>query len=65
MIALDGTENKEKLGANATLAVSLAARVLLLKRKFLFSNISQTYVVKLFDYACTNDEHHQWWFTCR
>ncbi|HAI27271.1 MAG TPA: phosphopyruvate hydratase, partial [Lactococcus lactis] len=25
MIALDGTENKEKLGANATLAVSLAA----------------------------------------
>ena len=26
MIALDGTENKEKLGANATLAVSLAAR---------------------------------------
>ena len=25
MIAFDGTENKSKLGANATLAVSLAA----------------------------------------
>ncbi|HCN16318.1 MAG TPA: phosphopyruvate hydratase, partial [Moraxellaceae bacterium] len=25
LLALDGTENKEKLGANATLAVSLAA----------------------------------------
>jgi enolase len=48
MIELDGTENKEKLGANATLAVSLAAAhvLLLLKRKFLFSNTSQTYVVK-------------------
>ena len=47
MIALDGTENKEKLGANATLAVSLLLRVLLLKkRKLRFTNISQIFVIK-------------------
>lgn len=47
MIELDGTENKEKLGANATLAVSLAAaRAAATERKFLFSNTSQTCVVK-------------------
>jgi enolase len=33
MIALDGTENKEKLGANATLAVSLAARAAATEKK--------------------------------
>jgi enolase len=47
MIALDGTENKEKLGANATLAVSLAAaRAAADEKKIPFSNTSQTYVVK-------------------
>jgi enolase len=47
MIALDGTENKEKLGANATLAVSLAAaRAAATEKNFHCSNILQTYVVK-------------------
>lgn len=49
MIALDGTENKEKLGANATLAVSLAAaRAAAEEKKLPLSNTSQIFVVKQF-----------------
>lgn len=49
MIALDGTENKEKLGANAVLAVSLACAKAAAKslRLPLFRYIGGTYSVKL------------------
>ena len=48
MIAFDGTENKSKLGANATLAVSLAALMQQqLNKNFHCSNTLLTYVVKL------------------
>ncbi len=66
MIALDGTENKEKLGANATLAVSLAAaRAAATEKKLNCSNTSQTYVVKQLDYASSNDEYFERWCSCR
>ena len=47
MIAFDGTENKSKLGANATLAVSLAAHAAAAEQNFHCSNTLLTYVVKL------------------
>ena len=45
LLSLDGTENKTKLGANATLAVSLANAKCsaLLKKKSLFKNLGKTY----------------------
>ena len=47
MIALDGTENKEKLGANATLAVSLAAaRAAADEKKIPLFNTLQTCVAR-------------------
>jgi enolase len=62
LLELDGTDNKSKLGANATLGVSLAvakaaaeaaavAAVSICRR--CSANIS----------ACANDEYHQWWQT--
>ena len=48
MIAFDGTENKSKLGANATLAVSLAAaHAAAAEQNFHCFNTLLTYVVKL------------------
>ena len=45
LLSLDGTENKTKLGANATLAVSLANAKCsaLLKKKSLFKNLGKSY----------------------
>jgi enolase len=64
MIELDGTPNKSNLGANAILAVSLAAA----------QAAANSLGVSLFQYlgglgahppAGADDEHHQWWQACR
>ena len=57
LLALDGTENKEKLGANATLAVSLAAaRAAAQSQNCHFTSTLPTYVGK-HHYRC----RCRWW----
>jgi len=56
MIELDGTHNKEKLGANATLGVSLAC-----------AKAAANYLgLGLYQYigGVTYDEYLKWWKTC-
>ena len=67
MIALDGTENKEKLGANATLAVSLAAaRAAAVEKKTeLFQYIADLRGQTTLSMPVSNDEHLERWRTCR
>lgn len=63
LIELDGTENKGNMGANAMLAVSLAAA----KAAALSQNLPlHQYIANLrgqtrLDHACTNDEHPKRW----
>tara|TARA_X000001036_G_scaffold437592_1_gene483268 strand:+ start:2218 stop:3474 length:1257 start_codon:yes stop_codon:yes gene_type:complete len=49
LLELDGTENKTNLGANATLAVSLANAkcAALLKKKSLFKNLGKSYSIPI------------------
>lgn len=65
MIALDGTENKEKLGANATLAVSLAAARAAAEENAALPIYRRSSWSKDFDYACSNDEHPERWCSRR
>ena len=64
MIEMDGTENKSKLGANAILAVSMAAA----------KAAAQATGLSLYRYiggakcphvTCSYDEHPERWCTCR
>jgi len=61
MIALDGSENKSRLGANAILGVSLAAA----KAASMVSGQSLYRRCQCQYFTCSNDEHFKWWFTCR
>ena len=63
IIQIDGTENKGKLGANATLGVSLAvARAAANSVRNEFIQIYRWSKCK--NYASSNDEHIKWWKTC-
>ena len=64
MIALDGTDNKGRLGANAILAVSMAAAHAAAKEAGVAFIPSFEYQRQI-RYAGTDDEHHQRRFTCR
>jgi hypothetical protein len=68
MIALDGTENKSKLGANAILAVSLACRpaaAIQDKGVPLYAYIAALRGGHTLHHASAHDEHHQRRRTCR
>ena len=64
LIDIDGTENKAKLGANATLGVSLAVAKAA-------SQITWNELIQLHWWSkckritSSNDEHYEWWKTCR
>ena len=57
MIELDGSDNKGNLGANALLAISLAAA----KAHAISAGQS---LYRQHHNAGANDEHHQWWCSC-
>ena len=62
LINLDGTSNKERLGANSLLAVSLA-------NAHAFANCSKNLVSnrdkrKYIFSTHSNDEYYQWWSAC-
>ena len=63
LIELDGTENKGKLGANATLGVSLSSSKSS-SRIFRNGTISIYWWSKCKNNASSNDEHNEWWKTC-
>jgi hypothetical protein len=64
MIALDGTENKSRLGANAILGVSLAvAKAAADARGSAALSLCRRGQCK--GAACSDDEYHQWRRTCR
>ncbi len=63
LIEIDGTENKAKLGANATLGVSLAvARAA--ATSFRNELIQLHWWSKCKTITSSNDEHNEWWKTC-
>ena len=63
IIEIDGTENKGKLGANATLGVSLAvARAAANSLRNEFIQIYRWNKCK--NNASSNDEYIKWWKTC-
>ncbi len=64
LIELDGTENKAKLGANATLGVSLAvAKAAAASCRN--GTLSIYWRTKCQNTSNSNDEYYEWWETCR
>ncbi len=63
-IAMDGTENKSKLGANAMLAVSMAVAKAAAEESGmpLYRYIGGTNAKNI---ACSDDEHPERWCACR
>ena len=64
MIEMDGTPNKSKLGANAILAVSMAAAKAA-------ADVTGLSLYRLYrrgkckNATCTYDEYSEWWYACR